>query len=60
MLAAVTRLGYKPNLSARSLAGQRSYALALVYNKDNKAHGSGSAYPSTPGHFDEPGACDQF
>lgn len=30
--AAVAKLGYRPNPSARSLAGQRSYALALVYN----------------------------
>ncbi|MEG2804871.1 LacI family DNA-binding transcriptional regulator [Stenotrophomonas sp.] len=34
--AAVARLGYKPNLSARSLAGQRSYALALVYNNPSR------------------------
>ncbi|MDX6254344.1 MAG: hypothetical protein QOJ11_678 [Frankiales bacterium] len=30
--------------------------LALVYPGDNQ-HGSGSAYPSTPGHFDDPNAC---
>lgn len=36
VLAAVARLGYKPNLSARSLAGQRSYALALVYNNPSR------------------------
>ena len=30
--------------------------LALVYPSDN-THGSGSAYPSTPGHFDSPNAC---
>ena len=36
VLAAVSRLGYKPNLSARSLAGQRSYALALVYNNPSR------------------------
>ena len=29
---AVEQLKYKPNLSARSLAGQRSYVVALVYN----------------------------
>lgn len=34
--AAVQRLGYKPNPSARSLAGQRSYALALVYNNPSR------------------------
>jgi hypothetical protein len=31
--------------------------LALVYQSDLSAHGSGSAYPSTPGHFDNPNAC---
>ena len=30
--------------------------LALVYTGDN-AHGAGSAYPTTPGHFDNPNAC---
>jgi hypothetical protein len=28
--------------------------LAQVYPSDNNAHGSGSAYPTTPGHFDIP------
>ena len=31
--------------------------LGLVYKKDTKGN-SGKAYPSTPGHFDEPAACD--
>jgi Ca2+-binding RTX toxin-like protein len=31
--------------------------LALVYSGGDNAHGSGSAYPSTPGHFDDPNAC---
>jgi hypothetical protein len=31
--------------------------LALTYQKDIKAHGSGPAFPSTPGHFDDPNAC---
>jgi len=31
--------------------------LALVYPADNNAHGAGSAYPSTPGHFDQPYSC---
>lgn len=34
--AAVARLGYKPNPSARSLAAQRSYALALAYNNPSR------------------------
>ncbi|GAB3065447.1 LacI family DNA-binding transcriptional regulator [Stenotrophomonas tumulicola] len=33
---AVARLGYKPNPSARSLAGQRSYTLALAYNNPSR------------------------
>ena len=33
---------------------------ALVYNSDGKSHGTGSAYPSTPGHFDNAGACSGF
>jgi hypothetical protein len=31
--------------------------LALVYPSDNNAHGSGPAYPTTPGHFDSPVSC---
>ncbi|EAQ00456.1 type I secretion target repeat protein [Janibacter sp. HTCC2649] len=31
--------------------------LALVYNPDGKDHGTGSAYPTTPGHFDDANAC---
>jgi hypothetical protein len=31
--------------------------LAFVYPSDNNGHGSGSAFPSTPGHFDDPNAC---
>ena len=31
--------------------------LALVYQPDINSHGSGSAFPSTPGHFDNPNAC---
>ncbi len=31
--------------------------LALVYQSDNNAHGTGTAFPSTPGHFDDPNAC---
>lgn len=32
----VEQLQYKPNLSARSLAGQRSYVVALVYNNPSR------------------------
>lgn len=32
VLEAVSRLKYKPHPSARRLAGQRSYEIALVYN----------------------------
>ena len=28
--------------------------VAIVYSSDNNAHGAGSAYPTTPGHFDNP------
>ncbi len=31
--------------------------LALVYPSDNNQHGSGPAYPTTPGHFDSPVSC---
>ncbi|MBP6997185.1 MAG: hypothetical protein KBB39_13685 [Phycicoccus sp.] len=31
--------------------------LALVYDADGKDHGTGKAYPSPPGHFDDPNAC---
>lgn len=31
--------------------------LALTYNQDGKDHGNGKAFPSTPGHFDDPNAC---
>ncbi|HEX5598291.1 MAG TPA: calcium-binding protein, partial [Micromonosporaceae bacterium] len=31
--------------------------LAYVYTADQKEHGTGKAYPSTPGHFDDPVSC---
>jgi hypothetical protein len=31
--------------------------LALVYQGDINGHGSGQAFPGTPGHFDDPAAC---
>lgn len=36
VMRAVEKLQYKPNLSARSLAGQRSYVVALVYNNPSR------------------------
>jgi len=36
VMAAVEKLQYRPNLSARSLAGQRSYVVALVYNNPSR------------------------
>jgi Ca2+-binding RTX toxin-like protein len=42
-------------------AGTSAYdELALVYTGDDKAHGSGSAYPTTPGHFDDANACSGY
>jgi hypothetical protein len=31
--------------------------LALAYSGKDNSHAAGSAYPSTPGHFDDPNAC---
>ena len=36
VMQAVDRLQYRPNASARSLAGQRSYVIALVYNNPSR------------------------
>ena len=36
VMAVVEKLQYRPNLSARSLAGQRSYVIALVYNNPSR------------------------
>lgn len=36
VMKAVDQLQYRPNLSARSLAGQRSYVIALVYNNPSR------------------------
>src|SRR3546814_2617784 len=36
VLDAVARLQYRPNASARSLAGQRSYVIALVYDNPSR------------------------
>lgn len=36
VMRAVEALQYRPNLSARSLAGQRSYTVALIYNNPSR------------------------
>src|SRR3546814_6503034 len=36
VLDAVARLQYRPNASARSIAGQRSYVIALVYDNPSR------------------------
>src|SRR3546814_13254785 len=36
VLDAVARLQYRPNASARSLAGQRPYVIALVYDNPSR------------------------
>jgi hypothetical protein len=39
-------------------AGTSAYReLALAYSPDYSAHAVGQAYPSTPGHFDDPASC---
>ena len=50
--------GAGQNQSDALTAGTSAFVeLALVYPGADNAHGSGSAYPSTPGHFDDPNAC---
>jgi hypothetical protein len=50
--------GAGQNQSDAATAGTSAFVeLALVYPGSDGAHGSGSAYPSTPGHFDNPNAC---
>lgn len=40
------------------ISGTSAYdELALVYTADGKDHGTGKAYPTTPGHFDDGNAC---
>ncbi|MBC7680028.1 MAG: calcium-binding protein, partial [Pseudorhodobacter sp.] len=42
-------------------AGTSAYEeLGLVYTGDLQGHGVGSAYPTTPGHFDNANACNAF
>ena len=45
--------------SDTSVSGTSAFReLALVYPSDNNGHGSGSDFPSTPGHFDVPSCAD--
>ena len=42
-------------------AGTSAYdELAMVTTADGKGHGTGSAYPTTPGHFDDANACSGY
>ena len=50
-------LGVGASLADVQSATSSAYReLALVYNKDVQSN-NGSAYPTTPGHFDQPAAC---
>ncbi len=54
-LAFITGVG--DTLAAVQDSGTSAYReLGLVYNKDSKAN-AGSAFPGTPGNFDDPNAC---
>jgi hypothetical protein len=51
-------VGAGQTLSDVLTPGTSAYVeLALVYPADNIAHGTGPAFPGTPGHFDSPNAC---
>ena len=50
-------LGIGTDLKNVQLGGTSAHReLAMVYKSDVKAN-SGGAYPTTPGHFDQPVAC---
>ena len=50
--------GIGQNLSDVTTRGTSAYnELALVYQSDINGYGNGKAFPSTPGHFDNPNAC---
>lgn len=50
--------GIGQSLADVTTSGTSAYdELALVYQSDMKAHGTGPDYPTTPGHFDAPNAC---
>jgi hypothetical protein len=50
--------GIGQKLSDVTSSGTSAYdELALVYTGDINAHGAGKAFPTTPGHFDNPNAC---
>jgi Ca2+-binding RTX toxin-like protein len=51
-------VGAGQTLNDALTAGTSAFVeLALVYMSDNNAHGTGPAFPGTPGHFDTPNAC---
>jgi Ca2+-binding RTX toxin-like protein len=56
------RPGTSPATADAVTSGTSAYEeLALVYNQgDLQAHGTGSAYPTTPGHFDAANACGVY
>jgi hypothetical protein len=58
----MTKLGWGSGLGRSATdvttAGTSAFLeLAYTYMADTSAHGSGSAYPTTPGHFDDPTSC---
>ncbi|WP_146231058.1 calcium-binding protein [Micromonospora sicca] len=56
-LAWATGAGRTP--SDVTTAGTSAFLeLSYVYPRDNREQGAGAAYPSTPGHFDEPSCTD--
>jgi hypothetical protein len=44
-----------PDVTTQGTSAYRE--LAFVYTPDMRDHGSGKAYPTTPGHFDDPVSC---
>jgi len=58
MLDQIVIVGAGQTATDVTTAGTSAFVeTAMVYTQDLKAHGSGKAYPSTPGHFDDPNAC---
>jgi Ca2+-binding RTX toxin-like protein len=51
-------IGLGQQASDLTTEGTSAYEeLAIVYTPDIGAHGSGPAFPTTPGHFESPNAC---